>query len=141
MTSDQFKAFDRLLGEAVMTTAADDYTRVRTGLLGFIDHISRDAVAHATVDARATVSRLNRRAQRAEAALEMKVEQFQQRSKTAIRDYYFAKGMEYQAMVRYLGKRPPPPVSALELKDVRESGDIRRAWEVVDWLIAVMEER
>jgi len=36
---------------------------------------------------------------------------------------------------------PPPPVSALELKDARESGDSRRAWEVVDWLIAMLEQR
>lgn len=42
------------------------------------------------VEARATIRRLNRRAQLAEAAVAMRVEQFEQRSKTALRSYYFA---------------------------------------------------
>lgn len=42
----------------------------------------------------ATIRRLNRRCQTAEAALSMRVEQFEQRSKGALRNHYFDRGRE-----------------------------------------------
>lgn len=44
----------------------------------------------------ATIRRLNRRCQTAEAALNMRVEQWQQRSKVGLRNHYFDRGREYE---------------------------------------------
>jgi hypothetical protein len=46
--------------------------------------------------ARETIKRLNRRCQLAEAAVNTKVEQFEQRSKPGLRSYYFQQGVEYR---------------------------------------------
>lgn len=55
-------------------------------------------------EARATIRRLNRRCQRAEAALDTKVEKFEQRSCEGLRSYYYALGVDFhQAMEK--GKR------------------------------------
>lgn len=52
------------------------------------------SLADELTEARETIKRLNRRCQLAEAALEQKVETFEQRSKRALRAYYYNMGRE-----------------------------------------------
>ena len=102
--------------------------------------VERIATSSELEEARATIKRLNRRCQLAEAAVEAKVEDFEKRSQKHLRAYYFAMGKEVaEQEVAGLTTR----LAALEQREQEWRGALDIAWkraEAAEARVAALEQ-